>query len=364
MEERGQGAGVKRLVSAIRPSGPLHLGHYAGALALRQWLSDQHQYECYFMISDLQALATHVAPPEVIRESVREVALDWLAVGLDPRQNRFLVQSQIPELAELTFYLQMLVRTGELTRNPIVREEARSSGEGNLPEEVHRVDFGFLGFPVSQVADILIFTPTPPRDADQLIVPVGEDQLPHVTFAQQVAQRFNRTYGRVFLEPQERTAPVPRLPGTDGGAKMGKSHRTAIFLKETEEEYSAKIRAMFTDPLRTRTEDPGHPDGCPCFLFLEALGQHEGELSRRWEDCLLAKTDCADCREQLVAEIRTFLEPIQERRAAYEREPDFVMDVLGDGTRRARQLARTTMESVRDAMQLADPGGFRGDRRG
>ena len=356
MGEQPRTAPAKRLVSGIRPSGALHLGQYVGAL--RQWLSYQDEFDCFFIIADVQALMTHREQPDVIRDSVREVALDWLAVGLDPQRNCFILQSQLPELTELTVYLQMLVRTGELQGNPTVREEARFLGEGDLGEAPGEVGFGFLGYPVSQVADILAFTAIPPGPGDRLIVPVGEDQLPHVEFARSLARRFNEAYGPVFLEPEAKTAPVARLPGTDGGPKMGRSRKSTILLKEPEEQYAPKIRAMFTDPLRLRPDDPGHPDGCPCFLYHQAFSEEAAEVERRYEDCLRARTDCNACAEQLTGIVRSVLDPIQARRAGFERQPHVVRDALADGTRRAAPVVRRTIETVREAMNLTYPGFF------
>lgn len=345
---------ARRLVSGIRPSGALHLGQYVGAL--RQWLDFQEEYECFFILADVQALTTHRQRPEIILESVREVALDWLAAGLDAQRNCFVVQSQLPELTELTVYLQHLVRTGELAANPTMREEARMLGEGDLAGEIDASNFGFLGYPVSQVADILAFTPSPPGEGDQLIVPVGQDQVPHIELAREVARRFNATYGRVFLEPEARTAPVARLPGTDGGSRMGRSRKNTILLKEPEGEYGPKIRAMFTDPLRLRPDDPGHPDGCPCFLYYQAFCGESAEITRRYEDCLRARTDCSHCAEDLVRTVKSVLDPIQERRADLARRPEVVREALMEGTRRAAQTVRHTLARVREAMNLTYPG--------
>jgi len=354
MGDQPESGGAKRLVSGIRPSGALHLGQYVGVL--RQWLRYQHDHECYFIIADIQALTTHRDRPAVIVESVREVALDWLASGIDGEKNCFVVQSQIPELTELTVYLQLLVQTGELRVNPTMREEARVLGEGNLAGKLNQVNFGFLGYPIAQVADILAFSTFPRGANDRLIVPVGEDQIPHIEFARAIARRFNDAYGNVFLEPEAKTARVARLPGTDGGFKMGKSRRNTILLKEREEEYAEKLRGMFTDPLRLSHVDPGHPDGCPCFLYHRAFSGDAAETTRRHEDCELGVTDCSKCAEELVATVRAVLEPIQERRAAFERQPELVRDVLTRGTRRAAEVVRTTLQAVREAMDLTYPG--------
>ena len=360
MGEQPRTGPARRLVSGIRPSGALHLGQYVGAL--RQWLAWQQDHECFFIIADVQALTTHREQPEVIRESVREVALDWLAVGLDPKRAAFVLQSQLPELAELTVYLQLLVQIGELRSNPTVREEARFHGEGDLADKLNRVGFGFLGYPISQVADILAFSTNPPAPGDELIVPVGEDQVPHVEFARAVAQRFNDAYGPVFVVPEAKTAPVARLPGTDGGSKMGKSRKNTILLKEPESEYAPKLRAMFTDPLRLRPEEPGHPDGCPCFLYHQAFAREAAEVARRFEDCLLARTDCASCAEELTGVVKAVLDPIQRRRKEFERQPEAVREALADGTRRASEVVRATIARVREAMNLTYPGLVTGAR--
>ncbi len=346
-------ANVKRLLSGIRPSGALHLGHYVGAL--RQWLAYESTHECYFMVADVQSLATRREPDPELAQHVQDIVLDWLAVGLDPERSSFVLQSRMPELAELTVYLQSLVRTGELRDNPTAREEARAWGKGNFTDGVNDVDFGFLGYPVSQAADILVFSTSPPAEGDALIVPVGFDQVVHVEFAAHIGRRFNDFYGETFLLPEARTSQVPRLPGTDGGSKMGKSLRNAILLKDSEEAVATKVRNMFTDPLRVSPEDPGHPDDCPCFLFRSAFGGEQLDLGRRREDCLDARTDCGDCKEDLAAEIQTVLAPIQERRADYAAHPERVAEILGDGTRRARAVATETLERVRDAIGISYP---------
>jgi tryptophanyl-tRNA synthetase len=321
----------------------MHLGQYVDVV--RQWLDYQDSYECFFMIADIQTLTTHAKQPRAIAESVRSLALDWLAAGLDPRRSCFVVQSQLPELAELTLYLQTLVQATELRENPTVREEARLLGQRDP-------DLGFLGYPVAQVADILCFTTTPPAHDDTLIVPVGEDQLPHIDLARTLAQRFNEIYERVFLEPVAKTTPAASLPGTDGGYRMGKRPRNSILLIESEEEFAPKIRAMFTDPLRAKREDPGHPDECTCYTFFRAFGLDPEELSKRRTSCLAAETDCEDCKQDLIRETEKLLLPLRERRAEFARDPVFLEDVLTEGTRRAREVAGATLGRVREAMSL------------
>jgi tryptophanyl-tRNA synthetase len=332
----------------------LHLGHLVGVLG--QWLSYQDTHECYFMVADVQALATHRDREVQLDEDVREVVLDWLAVGLDPARSDFVLQSRIPELAELTVYLQSIVPTGELRSNPTSREEARMWGKGGFDDGVNAVDVGFLAYPVAQAADILIFTSPPTgNDEDTLIVPVGFDQVPHVDFAARVARRFNEVYAPTFAEPEAKLAVVDRLPGLDGGSKMGKSSRNAILLKDSDAIVEGKVRAMFTDPLRVNPDDPGHPDDCPCFLFRQACSNDLDRLEARREDCKLGRTDCEDCRETLVARVQEVLAPIRERRAQYEERPTAIAEFLHEGTNRARRVARQTMERVRDAMGLTYP---------
>jgi len=345
--------GARRLCSGVRPHGPLHLGHFAGII--QEWLGCQEEYECFFVIADVQALAAHVDKPEMLAASVREVALDCLAAGIDPNRSHFVVQSRTPELAELTVYLQMLVRTGELRSNTTMREEARALGQRNLYEGVNDIQFGFLGYPVAQVADILLFSTTPPSDADRLVVSAGRDQLPHVELARTIARRFNETYRRVFLEPEARITPFPELPGTDGGYKMGTTKRNSILLTETRAEYAQKIHAMFTDPMRMKHSDPGHPDACACFAFLSALGTDPAESERRRDSCSFGETSCKQCKEDLVEAVGRVLGPFQERRAELAKDPSLVDDALAKGTRRAREVALQTMEQVRDAMHLARP---------
>jgi len=348
-----QAIGVRRLCSGVRPHGPLHLGHWAGLI--QEWLKCQDEYECFFLIADVQALTAHLGKPEMLAASVREVALDWLAAGIDPKRSHFIVQSRTPELAELTIYLQMLVRTGELRSNTTMREEARALGQRNLYERMNDIHFGFLGYPVAQVADILLFSTTPPRDIDRLVVCAGQDQLPHVELARTIARRFNETYGNVFVEPEARTTPFPELPGTDGGYKMGTTERNSILLTESPEEFGPKIRAMFTDPMRLKRSDPGHPDGCACFAFLAALGGDAAERERRRASCSSGDRSCKQCKEELIKAVGEVLGPFQERRAELAKDPGLVEDALAEGTRRARVVAAQTMELVRDAMHLARP---------
>jgi len=237
-----------------------------------------------------------------------------------------------------------------------MREEARALGQRHLREAVNDIEFGLFGYPVSQVADMLLFTTSPPRERDSLIVPVSEDQLPHVELAGTLARRFNRIYAPVFLEPEARTGPVAQLPGTDGGYRMGTTERNSILLTDERDVYAAKIRNIFFDPLRLRPEDPGHPDACPCFSFLSALGCDADEIEERRSNCVAARSSCETCQETLVQRTEEALRPHQKRREEFARDPGYVEQVLTEGTRRAREVAAETMAHVRAAMQLDYPG--------
>ena len=333
---------VKRVLTGIRPTGPLHLGHYVGAL--QQWVPLQEEgYECYFLIADVQALTTHADRPALIEAAVREVVLDWIAVGLDPTRSNvhFVLQSAVPELAELTAYFAMLVPFSELERNPTIRAERAQLRSDPTA--------GFMIYPVSQAADILLFTPYPPGDGDELLVPVGEDQVPHLEETNRIAWRFNRRYGRVFLECTPMVGEVGRLPGTDGQAKMSKSLGNVIQLKDSPQVVHQQVMRMFTDPRRPRRSDPGHPDNCPVYLYHRAFGKQDS-LNDRALRCRRGSLGCVECKEELSGTLNMFLDPIRMARAEAEGLP--LGRYLDDGTNCAREVGQVTMSAVREAMYL------------
>ena len=328
----------KRILTGIRPTGPLHLGHYIGAL--ENWLRLQKEYECFFLIADYQALGDHIEEIEKIRESVIQVTLDWLAVGLDPNDNAFVIQSYVPEHAELTMLLSMVTPLPWLERNPTLRaERERLEAESNTS-----ISVGFFNYPISQVADILL-----PKAH---LVPVGDDQLPHIELTREIARKFNRTYGDIFPEPDAIVGRVPRLVGTDGKAKMSKSIGNAIYLGESEESVTKRVRAMYTDPTRLRATDPGHVEGNPVFMYHDAFNPDKAEVQDLKDRYVVGKVGDVEVKQKLAKALNTFLEPIREKRRFYEQHLDDVKGALLDGTRRAKKVAEGTMLEVRQAMRI------------
>ena len=331
----------KRILTGMRPTGKLHLGHYAGAL--ENWLRFQREYECYFLIADYQALGDHIADIDSIRQSVIDVTLDWLSVGLDPEECSFVVQSYIPEHAELTMYMSMLTPLGRLQRNPTLKAEM-----AQLRDEKEEVTLGFFNYPVSQVADILL----PKGD----LVPVGEDQVPHIEFTRELARKFNRTYGKVFPEPRAMVGRVPRLVGTDGQAKMSKSLNNAIYLSDDSGTVESKIKRMVTDTTgetpRLKATDPGVVEYNPVFLYHDAFNpntEEVGELKDRYRKGTVSD---AEVKQRLIQTLNAFLDPIRERRAYFESRPNEVQDALSSGTERAKAIAQNTLREVREAMRV------------
>ena len=325
----------KRILTGIRPTGSLHLGHYVGAL--ENWIRLQEEYECFFLIADYQALSDHVDDIEGIRKAVIEVTLDWLAVGLDPERNAFVIQSYVPEHAELTLLLSMITPLARLQRNPTLKSEIDTLKASNL-------SVGFYTYPVSQVADILL-----PKAH---LVPVGEDQLPHVEMTREIARKFNRSYGDVFPEPKPLVGRVPRLVGTDNKGKMSKSLGNVISLKDDAETVTKLVRSMYTDPTRLRATDPGHVEGNPVFMYHDAFNTDANEVADLKERYKAGKVGDVEVKQKLTAAINRFLDPIRERRRYYEQHMDEVKAALLDGTRRAKAVAEATMDEVRSAMRI------------
>ncbi|WP_342439883.1 tryptophan--tRNA ligase [Paenibacillus sp. FSL L8-0436] len=323
----------KRVLTGDRVTGKLHLGHYAGSLQNRVILQDQ--YESYVFLADVQALTTHFDRPELIRSHIREIMLDYLSVGIDPGKTTLYVQSMIPEIAELTIFFSMFVTVNNLRHNPTVKAESKN---GSLDE----MYYGFLGYPVSQAADIAFCKAT--------IIPVGEDQLPHLELARKIVRRFNELYKPIFVEPQALISETPRLIGTDGNAKMSKSLGNAITLDASTEDLTHKIKRAVTDPARVHKNDPGHPDICPIYAYHRAfLPQDAAEIR---EGCERGTIGCSACKERITTALEMLLAPMRERRAYYAARPKLVDDILMAGTRHTRSLAQETMNEVREAMSL------------
>lgn len=326
----------QRILTGVRPTGALHLGHYVGAL--ENWIRLQREYECFFLIADYQ-VSDYADDFQRVRDSVFEVALDWLAVGLDPEGSHFLIESGVPEHAELTQWLSWWVPLGMLERNPTLKAEMADL------ETRHSVPVAFFNYPMMQVANILM-----PKAH---LVPVGDDQLPHIELTREVARRFNRMFERdVFPEPEPLIGRIPRLVGTDGDAKMSKSKNNAIFLGDDEQTVVQKVRGMYTDPTRLRATDPGHVEGNPVFMYHDAFNPNVDEVNDLKERYVLGKVGDVEVKTKLAAALNAFLAPIRERRAYYEARPDLVRDALRAGTSHARTVAQATMAEVRDAMRI------------
>lgn len=334
--------GKKRILTGIRPTGSLHLGHYAGAL--ENWVSLQTSYDCYFLIADYQ-VSDYADDMARVREAVWEVALDWLAVGLDPERSSFVIESLIPEHAELTLWLSWFLPLGMLERNPTLKAEMEEFGRKSVP-------VAFFTYPVMQVANILM-----PRAH---LVPVGEDQLPHIELTREVARRFNRQFKEVFPEPEGLVGRVPRLVGIDGQAKMSKSLDNAIYLKDTPAVVNEKVRSMYTDPTRLRATDPGHVEGNPVFQYHDAFNPNSEEVADLKDRYRRGAVGDVEVKQKLATALNTFLDPIRERRARFTGKMGLVRDALADGTDRARKAAQATMALVHEALDLRYLEKFRG----
>jgi len=322
----------KRILTGDRPTGKLHLGHFAGSLQNRCQL--QHEYESYIIIADVQALTTHWELDSLLAQDVRHIALDYLAAGLDPNVCTILIQSMVPEIHELTTYFSLFTSVNVLRHNPTIKSEAAQHGYTDMT-------YGFLGYPVSQAADISIFKAH--------LVPVGEDQIPHIELARKIVRRFNDLYAPVLVEPRALISKVPRLVGLDGKNKMSKSLNNCIFLSDDPAAVQTKVNTAVTDPARIRKTDPGHPEICTVFEYQRIFNEMQTEEIET--DCKKGQIGCVECKKRLAAQINALLLPMHERRGQYQ-NPEQVMDILVHGTEKARKVAQATMEEVRDAMSI------------
>ena len=395
---------VERVLSGMRPTGNLHLGHYHGVL--KNWLKLQHEQECLFFVADWHALTTHYDTPHVIEENVWEMVIDWLAAGVDPASATIFIQSRVPEHAELHTLLSMITPLGWLERVPTYKDQQEKLSSKDLST------YGFLGYPLLQSADILIYRATQ--------VPVGEDQVPHIEFTREIARRFNHIYGRepgyqekaeaaikklggkrgalyeelrtryqesgdeeallsaqamieehqglslgdserllgylegggkmILVEPEAKLTPASRMPGLDG-QKMSKSYNNTISLREDPDAISKKIRTMPTDPARVRRTDPGEPTKCPVYQLHEV---YSDDNTRDWvqQGCRGASIGCIECKQPVIDAVLIELKPIQERAAEYAADPTLVKNIVADGCEKARKMAKETMRDVREAMGL------------
>ncbi len=322
------------VLSGMRPTGACHLGHLAGAF--RNWLKLQEKYQCYYSIVTWHALSSEYHNSKVIRDYTFEVAADWLSVGLDPKKSVLFVQSDVKEHAELHLLLSMIVPLPWLQRVPTFKEMKKELAEKELNT------YGFLGYPVLQTADILIYKAG--------IVPVGEDQAYHLELAREITRRFNHFFGNVFPEPQILLTEVPKLAGTDG-RKMSKSFGNAILMKDPPEIIRKKISPMITDTRRKRRTDPGEPDDCPVFTLHKAFVSKE-KRKELIQGCRTAGIGCLECKNVVIEKIIADLSSFREKRKHYENHPELVWDILENGNNKARKTAQETMEEVRTAIGL------------
>ena len=328
----------KRVLSGMRSTGKLHLGNYVGALD--NWVRMQNEYECFFEVADWHALTTDYADTSRVKQNSLEVALDWLAAGLDPEKSVIFIQSHVPAHAELHLLFSMITPLGWLERVPTYKEQRENINDKDLGT------YGFLGYPVLQSADILIYK------AD--VVPVGEDQVAHVELTREIARRFNGFYGQrgnVFPEPQSLLTPAPKLPGTDG-RKMSKSYGNTILLTDPEPVVRQKLKTMVTDPARVRRSDPGNPDVCPVG-DLHKIFSDRATMDKVNIGCRSAGIGCIECKSWAADALVQLLSPMQERRRKFEENPRLAWDILEGGSQRARKVAAETMDGVRDAMGMS-----------
>ena len=347
----------RRVLSGMRPTGKLHIGHYVGAL--QNWVSLQDSYECFFFVADWHALTTNYADTSRVKQDTLEIACDWLASGLDPERCVMFIQSHVPQHAELNLLLSMMTPLGWLERVPTYKEMKENLSDKDLNT------YGFLGYPVLMTSDIMMYQAS--------YVPVGADQVPHVEITREIARRFNQFYwkpnttrsGRVqrgndvpeerrvvvFPEPQPLLTPAAKLPGTDG-RKMSKSYGNFISLSEPETSVRQKLKTMVTDPARIRRTDPGNPEVCPVG-DLHKIFSDKDTIAKVWEGCTTAGIGCIECKGWAADGLMKVLHPIQERRRKYEENPKLAWDILEAGSERARKSAQETIEQARDAMNMS-----------
>lgn len=322
----------KRILSGMRPTGKLHIGHYVGAL--ENWIKLQDEYESFHLIADYHVLTTSLNCDNVYDNTI-EMVIDWLATGLSPEKSPFFRQSAIKEHTELFLIFSMLITAARLERNPTVKDQVRDL-------EIENIVYGHLGYPVLQAADILLYKGN--------AVPVGEDQVPHIEISREVARKFNNQYGLTFPEPEPLLTQFPRLMGLDGNAKMSKSLNNTILLSDKAEEVIAKLKKAKTDPQKLRKNDPGHPEVCLIFSYQKKFNSEE--TTDIEANCKSGALGCVDCKLRCAAKINKFLEPILEKRNYYENNLDLVKDVLHQGESTAKKVAEATMGEVRSKMRI------------
>jgi len=330
----------KTILTGLRPTGNLHLGHYFGAG--QSWVKLQDDYNFYLEIADVQALTDNFNNPDKVRKNVRELTIDLLAIGLDPNKVNFFIQSQIPEIAELTVFYSNLVTVARLQRNPTVKAEIAQKKElfGNDGESI---TYGFLGYPVSQAADITAF--------DGELVPVGDDQLPLIEQCREIVRKFNSIYGNTLKEPVPYLSKTTRIKGLDGNDKMGKSLGNAIYLIDDEETIKKKIMGAITDPNKIKKDDPANPDICMVYYYHKLVSPKD-TVSNICKECQKGSRGCVLCKKELIEHMNNYLKEIKERRKKYEDNPELIEKILKDGTEKARKKAQEQIKKVKQAMKI------------
>ncbi len=327
----------KRIVSGMRPTGPLHLGHFFGVL--KNWVELQDEFKCFFFVADWHAMTTEYSNPQRIKNFVPELVKDWVAAGLDPDKCTIFQQSQVLSHAELHLLMSMITPLGWLERCPTYKDMKQQLIEKELNT------YGFLGYPVLMAVDILIYKP--------MFVPVGEDQLPHLELTREIARRFNFLYGDYFPEPQAKLTAAAKCPGLDG-RKMSKSYGNSIYLCEPMDDVRPKVMSMLTDTNRQRKSDPGDPDICNLYPYHELMTSEEKRAEIR-EGCKNASWGCVDCKKLLLEGMAEFLEPIHQRRKVLDADPDMIWDILAKGTRHAQEESAKTLDGVKQLLNFVYP---------
>ena len=330
----------KTILTGLRPTGNLHLGHLFGAG--QNYVKLQDDYEFFLEIADVQALTDNFNNPDKVRTNVYEITKDLLAIGLDPEKVNFFVQSKIPEIAELTVYYSNLVTVSRLQRNPTVKTEMSQKKElfGNSGESI---TYGFLGYPVSQAADITAFKGE--------LVPVGEDQLPLIEQCREIVRKFNSIYGETLKEPDAYLSENKRIKGLDGNEKRGKSLGNAIFLVDDEETIKKKVMGALTDTTKIKKDDPANPDVCMVYYYHNLVNKREN-TEKICSECKKGARGCVQCKKELIEAMNNFLRPIQERRKMYDENPELVQSILDKGTEKARERAKEVMSEVKHSMKI------------
>lgn len=321
------------IFSGMRPTGKLHLGNYLGAL--ENWVKLQEEYKCFFGVVDLHALTTGYAQTEEVKENIKEMLIDWFSAGIDPEKSTVLIQSYVPEHAELHLLFSMITPLPWLERNPVLKEQVRDLG---LKENI---SYGLLGYPVLMASDILIYKAN--------AVPVGEDQVHHVELTREIARRFNNLYKNVFPLPQVKLTKVPRVPGTDG-KRMSKSLGNTISISDSPEKIKEKVKTMITDTQKIRLNDPGHPDICVVYTYQKIFNPEQSEEISI--GCKSGKLGCVECKEGLAQALTNKFDGFRKKRKYYEKNPEIISEIVVEGSKKARQVAKQTLNEVKKAMNL------------